>query len=147
MGDWQDQPNWYGGKIQQILRLVPQETADPGAYKSKQSAFRLHLDEMEMGRSYRFARFLGSRRLLQLKVPKMWEVDWESLKQLLMQKFVLCGRVFVALAVKERKLYFVETDEDYDRDPKPSEGDQYRMSLEELIDWYNPMALNQKQVG
>lgn len=102
---------------------------------------------MDMGRSHRFARFLSSRRLLQMRVPKSYDLDVKKLKKLLAQTFGTCGRVFVAFAVKDRKLYFVETDEDYEREADRTDGDQYRMSLEALARWYNPMDLNQKQVG
>ncbi|KAI0684509.1 RNA dependent RNA polymerase-domain-containing protein [Cytidiella melzeri] len=145
MGTWDDQPNWYGGKIQQVVRLVPQELTSGPQNNAPPPVFHLQLDAMEIGRSFRFARYLGSRRLLQLKVPQQWRTDWVGLKKLLMQKFVLCGRVFVAFAVKDRKLYFVEINENYEREDEPAEGDQYRMSLEELVEWYNPMRLNSQQ--
>ena len=144
-GDWQGEPNWYGGKIQQIVRLVPRERK-PGADKKQQPVYHLQLEAMEMGRSHRFARFLGSRRLLQMRVPKSYDVDVTKLKDLLLQKFVICGRVFVPFAVKDRKLHLVETDEDFQREPQVHEGDVHRMSLEKLVEWYNPMSLNHKQV-
>lgn len=145
MGGWEGstQQDWYGGKIQQIVRLVPHQNKSPNGTLP---TFYMQLEPMRMGRSYRFARFLGSRRLLQMKLPKLWNVDAEQLKKLFCQKFVLCGRVFVAFAVKDGKVCFVEINEDYGRSPSLPLGDNLRMSLETLVEWYNPMGLNGKQV-
>ncbi|KAI0088874.1 RNA dependent RNA polymerase-domain-containing protein [Irpex rosettiformis] len=144
-GEWHGESNWYGGKIQQILKLVERKSATTIRKDQGPPIFHVQLEAMEMGRSHRFARFLGSRRLLQMRVPKTYTVDLAQIKELLLQKLVLCGRVFVAFAVKDRKLHFVEIDEDYERDPQVQEGDVYRKSLEELVEWFNPMQLNQKQ--
>lgn len=133
---WEDEKNWYGGKIQQILELV----------MSKQDGWTLKLLDMRKGRSHRFARYLGSRRILLLKLPKLYSEQMESLKHWLEQQFVLCGRKFVPFAVKDKKVYLCEVDEDFERVSKYEEGDQHRMSLRVLVDWHNPLALNDKQV-
>lgn len=68
------------------------------------------------------------------------------------QKFVLCGRVFVALRPREAKggkglrVYLIEVNENVDRHPKVSEGDHLRLTLQEFVRWHNPIALNDKQV-
>ncbi|KAI0341433.1 hypothetical protein BDW22DRAFT_303425 [Trametopsis cervina] len=144
-GDWEGQHDWYGGKIQQLVRLVPEEQIGTDKQKGTLPTFHLQLEPMKIGRSHRFARFLGSRRVLNMKIPTLYDADWELLKKLLAQKFVLCGRIYVAFAVKESKLYLLETDEDYGRAAQVSQGDHYRMTLDELISWYNPMHLNHKQ--
>lgn len=135
MNDWYGEKNWYGGRIQQIVRLV----------KSDNNEWELKLDAMRMGRSHRFARYLGSRRILLMKLPKdMYSLG--LLKAYLEQKFVLCGRVYVPFAVKEGKVYMMEVDENYGREPRDAEGDQHRLSLEALVKWHNPLDLNWKQV-
>lgn len=104
------------------------------------------------GRSHRFARFLGSRHVLQLNVKDKFGVSYPDLKGWLAgHKFVLCGRVFVPFATKESKagakIFMVETSEDYDgRKMSEGQGDQYRLSLTEFVNWYNPIELNQEQV-
>lgn len=62
MGKWYDEEDWYGGQIQQIARLA----------KGENGAYQIQLEPMEKRRSYRFARYLGSRRMLQLKIPDDW---------------------------------------------------------------------------
>ena len=68
------------------------------------------------------------------------------MKQFLNQKFILCGRVFVALKSKEGKVYMVEVNEDYERRGQLKEGDNKRKKFQEIIDWHNPMDRNMKQV-
>lgn len=72
--------------------------------------------------------------------------DEHGVKQFLNQKFILCGRVFVALKSKEGKVYMVEVKEDYERQPQLNEGDNKRKTFQEIIDWHNPMNRNEKQV-
>lgn len=104
---------------------------------------------MQMTRSHRFARFLGSRRLLQIKI-----VGKESVRDVLQerrffeQQFVLCGRVFVPFSTKDAKVYLMEIDADHDgRKPLCSQGDQYRQSLADCVAWHNPMELNSSQAS
>jgi RNA-dependent RNA polymerase len=72
--------------------------------------------------------------------------DEHGVKQFLNQKFVLCGRVFVALKSKEGKVYLVEVREDYERQAQLKEGDNKRKTFWEIINWHNPMDRNKKQV-
>lgn len=100
-----------------------------------------------MTRSHRFARFLGSRRLLQIKIAGKPR-DLSPERQFLEQKFVLCGRVFIPFSTKDSKVYLMESNADYDiRKPLLSQGDQFRRSLEEFVAWQNPMELNSNQVS
>ncbi|KAF8059093.1 hypothetical protein FPV67DRAFT_1718870, partial [Lyophyllum atratum] len=79
MGTWYEEPDWYGGQIQQLARLAPHN----GSYK-------VHLDPVEKRRSYRLARFLGSRRVLQLRIPDdMAKQESPAIKEFLLQKFIL----------------------------------------------------------
>ena len=103
------------------------------------------LHKMQMTRSHRFARQFGSRRLLQIKIPDIY-TDLSAEREYLEQKFVLCGRVFRPFSVKDKKVYAVEVNEDYDRKPDEREGDQHRRSLQDIINWHNPLHLNSKQV-
>ncbi|CDO77267.1 hypothetical protein BN946_scf184753.g17 [Trametes cinnabarina] len=133
-GEWETAEDWYGGKIQQVARLEEQ-----------QGTFRLVLAPMEMRKSTRFARFLGSRRILQISIPQsMRYTRADKLKDFLMNKFVLCGRVFVAFGSKDGKVFLMETNEDFERGRRVL-GDEQRMSLEDFIAWHNPMDKNGNQ--
>ena len=139
MGHWLGKSNWYGGQIQQVAtlkRLAP---------KDGQPQFHITLGKMQMTRSHRFARHLGSRRLLQIKIADMYQ-DLSAEREYLRQKFVLCGRIFRPFSVKDGKVYAVEVNEDYQRNPNDREGDRFRYSLEEIVRWHNPLNLNDQQV-
>jgi len=132
-------PDWYGGRVLQNARLV----LDKHPRK-----FKIQLEVMEYRKdSTRIARFLGSRRILNLGVADSLSFrDEDGVKQFLNQKFVLCGRVFVTLKSKEGKVYLVEVREDYERQAQLKEGDNKRRTFWEIIDWHNPMNRNEKQV-
>ncbi|KAG2075104.1 hypothetical protein BDR04DRAFT_1091949 [Suillus decipiens] len=134
MGDWEGKENWYGGKIQQVARIV-----------RAGSSFKLELEKPEIRRSHRFARFLGSRRILQIRVPDNLTYDTEVPKFLESSKFVLCGRVFVPFHAKEGSAYLFETNENIDRQSNPGDGDDHRLTLHEFVQWHNPLRLNSKQ--
>jgi len=88
--------------------------------------------------------------MFRLSIPS--GVRKDRLHSFLAQKFVLCGRVFVALRPKESKggkawkVYLIEVNENVDRSPKKSEGDHRRLTLQDFVRWHNPIELNRKQV-
>jgi RNA-dependent RNA polymerase len=88
--------------------------------------------------------------MLRLSIPS--SIHRDRLRGLLEKKFVLCGRVFIAIRPKDAKsgkpwkVYLIEVNEDVDRQPKVSEGDCQRLTLREFVRWHNPMQLNSKQV-
>lgn len=110
--------------------------------------FKVQLEAMEYRKdSARIARFLGSRRILHLGVAEnLLFKDECGVIQFLNQKFVLCGRVFVALKSREGKVYLVEVREDYQRQAQLKEGDNKRRTFWEIVNWHNPMKRNVKQV-
>ena len=128
---------WYGGKIQQVARLSEAENG----------SFQLTLTKMESRKSNRFARFLSSRRLLQVSIGKKLVNDRkEDVDAFFKQKFVLCGRVFVALGAKDNKAFLMETPEDYERTTTVP-GDDKRITLDEFVAWHNPPEENGRQVS
>jgi RNA-dependent RNA polymerase len=137
-GEWKGVPDWYGGRIEQIVRVS----------KSKaKGKFTYRLDRPDIKKSTRFARFVGSRRILKVNLSK--ELQYEksnSVREYLSGPFVLCGRVFVPFASKEGSAYMVEVNEDEDRKPDWAQGDYKRTSLWDFIEWHNPLGLNQRQV-
>ncbi|KAH8094650.1 RNA dependent RNA polymerase-domain-containing protein [Cristinia sonorae] len=130
-GEWKGEKEWYGGQVQQVARIFEVEKGN----------YHLRLERMEMRKSHRFARYLGSRHFMQCKVPDKFEAG----QNFLLKKFILCGRVFVPFCVKDGNVYLLETKENYQRRPSISQGDQYRVDFDELIAWHNPMHLNGKQ--
>jgi hypothetical protein len=131
MGEWKGVTNWYGGQVQQILRLVKHET---GYYK-------LTLEPMEKRRSCRFARFYGSRRFLRVRISEdLFRKENEAIRAFFVAKFILCGRVFVPFHSKDGGLYMVETSEDWERESGDWCGDQFRMTFREFINWHNPLT-------
>ena len=131
-GEWMGERDWFGGQVQQVARVI--ETKDRG--------YHLRLEKIEMKKSHRFARYLGSRHLMQFKLPE----KFENGQDFLLNSFVLCGRVFVPFCVKDGNVYLLETDLDFERRALNSQGDQYRISFSQLVNWHNPTHLNGKQV-
>jgi hypothetical protein len=137
LGDWEGVRNWYGGRVQQIGRLVKDPTT---------KEYDIHLEPLEMRSSSRFSRFMGSRRIFHLRVSDADLYDGgDKVRDFLRQKFLLCGRMFVPFHTKDT-VYMVETDESYERVRDSTCGDQYRKSFEEFINWHNPIHRNRKQV-
>ncbi|KAI1786799.1 RNA dependent RNA polymerase-domain-containing protein [Ganoderma leucocontextum] len=133
-GDFMETPNWYGGRIQQVVRL--EETGE---------SFRLVLAKMEMRKSCRTARFLGSRRMIQVSIPhNVVNKRANELRAFFTQKFILCGRVFVAFLPKDKKIFLMEIPEDYERGARVP-GDERRITLMEFITWHNSMERNGAQ--
>lgn len=135
MGEWQGERDWHGGQIQQLGRLV-----------NYQKTFKIQLEPMEKRRSHRFARYLGSRRMIQLRIPdELVLKELPDVRAYLSSKFVLCGRIFVPLHAKDNSVYLVETNEDYERRPGSWCGDEHRHPFANIISWHNPLNLNKKQ--
>jgi len=135
MGEWEGDSDWHGGQIQQLGRLT-----------KVGQGYKIHLQPLEKRRSHRFGRFLGSRRIIQIRVPdELITGDNDRVRCYLTRKFILCGRVFVPFHAKEGSVYLMETNEDYERISMPWCGDQFRLSLFDFIDWHNPLHLNEQQ--
>lgn len=132
---WEGPCDWYGGQIQQIVRLT----------RAKEGKFSLTLCRMQKTRSHRFARYHGSRHILQMKIVDT-RGDLEEEKKFLQQNFILCGRIFVPFSVKDGKVYMLEIDEGYGRGSSDLEGDDHRYALDAFVMCHNPIALNMGQV-
>ncbi|EIW87305.1 hypothetical protein CONPUDRAFT_87147 [Coniophora puteana RWD-64-598 SS2] len=141
MGEWEGKHSWYGGKIQQVITL--RVSGNPG-----QERYEFELEKPKISRSHRLSRFLGSRRLIQMRIPEqtMWNYGARITEYLSRHSFVLCGRVFIPVHAKENSVYLVETDQDHERSPRPDQkGDQYRYSLAQIVQWHNDIVANHKQ--
>ncbi|KAA1471022.1 hypothetical protein DENSPDRAFT_880144 [Dentipellis sp. KUC8613] len=51
----------------------------------------------------------GSLPIPEMKLPKIANFDVSSVRAALAMKFLLCGRVFVPIDVKDRNVYLMET--------------------------------------
>jgi RNA-dependent RNA polymerase len=135
-GEWRGVPDWYGGRIEQVVRL-----------SKSNGTLTYRLDRPEVKKSTRFARFLGSRRILKVKLSKDLRYEkGNNVCEHLSGPFVLCGRVFVPFASKEGSAYLMEVHEEKDRRPDSAQGDDRRMSLWDFVEWHNPLGFNQNQV-
>ncbi|KAG8219296.1 RNA dependent RNA polymerase-domain-containing protein [Butyriboletus roseoflavus] len=136
MGPWKGKDGWYGGRIQQVGRLV-----------RAHGRFLIHLEKPEIRRSHRFSRYLGSRRILQVRVADdLLYKHGDDVRLLLSSsKFILCGRVFLPFHAKEGSMYLIETNQDFERSASSQDGDQFRISLKDFICWHNPLGSNDRQ--
>ncbi|THH18623.1 hypothetical protein EW146_g2394 [Bondarzewia mesenterica] len=136
MGAWKGVVDWFGGKIHQTVRITP----------TSSTTYSLRLEKPKISKSHRVARYLGSRHILEIKLPEMGKFDPNSQsRKMLLDKFVLCGRVYVPFDAKDGKVYAVETTENYGRRSDNSQGDDHRLSFQQFIQWYNSLSLNNKQ--
>lgn len=137
LGETDELRKWYGGQVQHRATL----------FEDDGGRFAVRLEPLEKRRSYRIARDLGSRRVLQLCIPDKFLKRMAKVKQFLRQKFVLCGRVYIPLHPKDNSVYMIETDENYGgRIAQMWCGDQYRLSFHQFVQRHNPLDLNADQV-
>lgn len=139
-GDWHGAKKWFGGQIQQVVYMAIPADGEDNSMLDSPGQFKL--SEMEMSRSHRFGRYVGSRNILQLKFPKNMAAKF---RRMLECKFVLCGRIFRPFDVKDGTGYLLGVDEDYQR-TRLLPADHCRISLEEFVSWHNPTQYNLKQV-
>ena len=133
MGTHEGAPNWFGGQIQQIVRLNKGPTG-----------FYITMEPLESTRSHRFGRFLGSRRFVQMRIDSnALQRERDEVIAYLSRDFIICGRVFRPFTSKDDSVYLVETTLNHElRLPRAEEGDTLRMSYGEFIEWHNPLDRN-----
>ena len=143
MGDWKNVVNWYGGRIQCRAKLQVDKTTKAPTIK---------LLPFILGKSNRATREMGSLSILQVKYDASIFYDRAAedvVKSILRGPLVICGRTYLIWAVKAKdlKVFFVETDQDYERSPNRRLGDHLRRSFADFIQWMNPVELNAGQVS
>ncbi|KAL5519334.1 hypothetical protein ACEPAH_1017 [Sanghuangporus vaninii] len=143
MGPWEGKDNWHGGCVQLTAKLTfDKENRDA------QSPFAIRLNSFGMGKSNRAARRFTSLSVLQLKFEKEALYDekkYELVIELLSRNVVICGRLYYAFCTKEGKIFFVETNADYQRQKRRIIGDHFRLSYRRIINAINPLDLNKEQ--
>ncbi|QRV80332.1 feruloyl esterase B [Ceratobasidium sp. AG-Ba] len=130
---------YFGGKIDQIVRLT-----------LERDKFKFTILPPAKSKSFRFRRFTGSRRLLEVRfstqadqhnrIKSMDVFDFFTKKAI-----VINGRVFRAFYAREKAVHLVETNEEQFRPADPLFGDDHRMSLTDFIQWHNPVYANPNQ--
>ncbi|KAG8684593.1 hypothetical protein FRC08_013615, partial [Ceratobasidium sp. 394] len=126
---------YFGGKIDQIARL-----------EIDRNQFKFTLLPPRKDKSFRFRRFMGSRRLLDVRFSE--EVARRSndiIKFFAKEALVINGRVFRAFYAQKTTVHLVETNEVAFRPADPLFGDDHRLSLKDFIEWHNPLYANPNQ--
>lgn len=146
---------WWAGCVEQKVKMVAQiqkKTSMIAGRPTVAIKFLLQPHEAK-GKSFHFSRQFGSRRWLQMQVPDMNSYKFshrsavrDAIKGTLSKGFILLGRVFRPVCYKDGTLRLVETNENIDRSPLASMGDDRRLSFFDLVNWFNPVAANQAQV-
>jgi RNA-dependent RNA polymerase len=139
-----DFPGWHGGKAHFCARLKNIGTA-------KAPRYRVILERAVLGPSCLFTRRFMSKRFLTIKVSKQILNNPDNgLLDLFLQPFILTGRVFRAWYAKDDNIFMIETDEMLDGDtisasrrPASPTGP---CSLNDFLEWHNPLLLNTNQV-
>ncbi|KAG8952306.1 hypothetical protein FRC04_004734 [Tulasnella sp. 424] len=143
---------WWGGKVEQRAVMVNldegRKSMCSGANPSSKARWRIRLLRQEVrGKSCRFTRKFGSRRFIQLKIPKLQsQAERDSLQEELVKPFLLHGRVFRAFSAHDGTVRLVETDENVGRGARPEVGDSRRLPFIEFLDWFNPLEKNAQQI-
>jgi RNA-dependent RNA polymerase len=147
---------YFGGKVDQIVRLTVDRCASPtmlyslGPYASyyRSGKFNFRLQPPAKAKSFRFRRYLGSRRLLEVRFAENEpHLRPHKLREYFINNaLVINGRVFRAFYARKTAVHLVETNEDFYRPDDALMGDHYRKSLREFIEWHNPLYANPGQV-
>lgn len=147
---------YFGGKVDQIVRLTVDRFIPSviiyylglhGSYH-RSHKFKFQLQPPAKAKSFRFRRYLGSRRLIEVRFSEQEPgLRANDLREYFINNaLVINGRVFRAFSARKTAVHLVETDEDMFRPEDPLMGDHYRKSLIDFIEWHNPLYANPGQV-
>ncbi|KAF7340978.1 RNA-dependent RNA polymerase [Mycena sanguinolenta] len=136
---WEGQTNYYGGRIEYPLRLKKSDDPD--------RPYEIVLEKPQKGRSFRFARDLGSSSILHLSIPpQLVRAEGDGIRRFLAQRFILNGRVYIPIPPKDTtSVYLIQTDQNYERQSMGWYGDKRRLSFDHFIQRHNPPELNSQQ--
>ncbi|KAJ6457272.1 RNA dependent RNA polymerase-domain-containing protein [Mycena sanguinolenta] len=138
---WEGQTNYYGGRIEYPLRL--KKTDDPDR------PYEVFMEKPRKGRSFRFARDLGSSSILHLSIPSLLvREEGDNIRNFLAQRFIINGRVYVPIPPKDTSsVYLIQTDQNYERVQESMGwyGDRRRLSFDEFLQRHNPPEPNSQQ--
>jgi RNA-dependent RNA polymerase len=133
---------WYGGKVHfgATLKAIDKKTITP--------EYRIQLSPPELGSSSRLTRQYGSKNFLRVKVPRnILNKPQHGLVEFFSQHFLLCGLVYRAFYARDGSVFLVATDSSTGCGRIPSHAHPPPPSLEDYLDWHNPIYYNTAQVG
>ena len=118
-----------------------------GKVKGDESGgYKLVLDRGALGSSCRFTRRFGSKYFIRVKVDKSLYYDPNNrLSDFFQHRFVLWGHVFRACYAKDDNVFLIKVNETMLADG--SIAKTQGPSLEDFINWFNPLDKNQKQAS
>lgn len=127
----------FGGRIKQRIHLGI----------SKNGAFKFTLQQPVKSKSNRFARFLGSRRLIECYFSRddAQTHGKDIISFFAHKKLLINGRLFQAFYGHEHKVQLMEIREDFGRKPQEVLGDLNRISWMEMVNWHNNLEFNSAQ--
>ncbi|KAG1866468.1 RNA dependent RNA polymerase-domain-containing protein [Suillus tomentosus] len=131
---------WYGGKVHfgATLKAIDKKTKTP--------EYRIQLSPPELGSSSRLMRQYGSKNFLRVKVPRnILNKPRHGLVEFFSQHFLLCGLVYRAFYAKDGSVFLVATDYPTGCSRIPSHAHPPPPSLEDYLDWHNPIYYNTAQ--
>ncbi|OAX44361.1 hypothetical protein K503DRAFT_846492 [Rhizopogon vinicolor AM-OR11-026] len=136
---------WYGGKVNFRATLKPIEAINEKD-KDRTPDYRIQLMPPELGSSSRLARRYGSKNLVRVKVPRsILNKSRNGLVELFSQNFLLCGVVYQAFFAKDETVFLVATNASSGCDRIPIHAQPAPPSVEDFLDWHNPIYYNTAQ--
>lgn len=113
-----------------------------GQLLDENGKYRIVLDSCTLGGSSRFTRRFGSWSFLRIKVPQtIFFGHNRDFISFFLRPIIIWGRVYRVFDAKDSKIFLYWTNE------SPGSLIPGRMSLEEFIEWHNPLRLNQNQAS
>ncbi|KAG2369444.1 RNA dependent RNA polymerase-domain-containing protein [Suillus spraguei] len=131
---------WYGGKVHfcATLKAVDKKTTTP--------EYRIQLSPPELGSSSRLTRQYGSKNFLRVKVPRhILNKPQHGLVEFFSQHFLLCGLIYRAFYARDGSVFLVATNSSTGCSRIPSHAHPPPPSLEDFLDWHNPIYHNVAQ--
>ena len=151
----EDDAGWHGGRGKDtlLLRCTASSLSPETCVVSQTASIALDksriiwtLSPLKLGRSNRAMRAFGSRRLLQVKIAKTLFQKKLIVEGYLRNKFVLNGRIFETIWLKDDSAYLLETGDYRDSICRSSLTNVGRVDLMGFLNWHNPVAFNSNQV-
>ncbi|KAK2459332.1 hypothetical protein APHAL10511_008646, partial [Amanita phalloides] len=134
LGSHPDYPGWYGGRVAFRGRIT----------KNECDGYKIHLERGSLGSSCRFTRRFGSKCFIRIKIPpSIFYSQHNQLITFFKQRFVLWGHVFQACYAKDDNVFLLKVNEMMLVNGSIEKTGGF--SLEDFVEWFNPLESNKKQ--
>lgn len=119
---------------------------------------KITLEKPYLFSSTRFSRRFGSDAIVRIRIDHMaLHSHGREVREYVRRPLVIRGRVYRAFFAKEDAVFFFHTHEVVERAPNAEKAfhvceptdpntDPLGMSLEDFLEWHNPLRLNDQQV-